>query len=331
MTFRLGPAAAALCVAAASASGAAAQAPALGLPVDCTLGETCHVQNHVDRDPGPGHADYACGQLSYDGHEGTDFALPHLAAMRAGVDVLAAAPGTVRAVRDAWPDVSMRDPDAPDLGGQDCGNGVVVDHGEGWVTQYCHLMRGSVAVRSGDEVAAGDVLGRIGLSGRTEFPHLHLTLRLRGETVDPFDRGDGADCAAGDALWSDAAGLGAYRATGPIAAGLAPRLPTYEEVRDMPPEASSWPAADGEALVAWIHGFGARSGDVVRFEIEGPGGVVHRDEEPVGRDLASIYRGSGRRAPEGGWPAGDYAARIEIVRGGEVVAEAAPRARLTAR
>jgi hypothetical protein len=298
--------------------------------VDCALGATCHVQNHVDRDPGPGHADHACGRLSYDGHAGTDFALPHLRAMRAGVDVLAAAPGIVRAVRDSWPDVSMRDADAPDLGGQDCGNGVVLDHGEGWNTQYCHLMQGSVAVRSGDEVAAGDVLGRVGLSGRTEFPHLHFAVRLNGEAVDPFDRGDGADCTADDPLWSDGAGFG-YRPAGTIAAGLSPHLPTYDEVRDAPPDARAWPAAEGEALVAWIHGYGARAGDVVRFEIEGPGGIVHRHEEPAGRDLASIYRGSGRRAPEGGWPAGEYVARIEIVRDGRVVAEAAPRVRLTAR
>ena len=328
MIRALPAAAAALCAAAALASGAGAEGIVLDLPVDCELGRTCHVQNYVDRDAGPGHADHACGRLSYDGHEGTDFALPHLAAMRAGTTVRAAAPGTVRAVRDAWPDISIRRPDAPDLGGQDCGNGVLLDHGGGWTTQYCHLQRGSVAVRTGERVAAGDALGLVGLSGRTEFPHLHFSVLRDGAPVDPFDADASPACDEGRALWRDAP---PYVPTGVIAAGLAPRLPTYEEVRADPPTADDWPAAEGEALVAWFHAFGARKGDVVRIALDGPDGPVHREEEVLAGDLASIYRGAGRRAPEGGWPPGAYGARIEIVRDGAVVARATPRARLTAR
>ena len=52
-----------------------------GFPVACTLGVDCHVQNYFDRDPGAGTADIGCGNLTYDGHDGTDFALPTLAAM----------------------------------------------------------------------------------------------------------------------------------------------------------------------------------------------------------------------------------------------------------
>jgi len=74
------------------AAPAAAGSFLLNPPVDCTLGETCFIQNFVDRDPGPGAADFTCGPMTYDGHKGTDFALPSLAAMRQGVDVLAAAP-----------------------------------------------------------------------------------------------------------------------------------------------------------------------------------------------------------------------------------------------
>lgn len=324
-------AAATLCVAAVFTYGAGAQdgsAPSLAMPVDCVLGETCHIQNHVDRDPGPGHADHACGRLTYDGHQGTDIALRDLAAMRAGVDVLAAAPGTVRAVRDLWPDVSIRDPEAPDLGGQDCGNGVVVDHGGGWSTQSCHLMRGSVAVRAGDRVATGDVLGRIGLSGRTEFPHLHLTLRRGEAVVDPFDADGTPGCDDGRSLWRAAPD---YVPTGIVAAGLLDRLPAYEEVRDAAPPTAGWPAREGDAVVGWLHAFGGRAGDVVRLSIDGPAGPVHRQEEILDRDQASMFRAAGRSAPEGGWPPGTYEARFEIVRDGRPVLEAVRTARLTAR
>ena len=69
----------------------AAADPTLSLPIDCVLGETCHIQQFVDRDPGPGAGDFRCGGLSYDGHKGTDFAIPTLADMARGVAVLASA------------------------------------------------------------------------------------------------------------------------------------------------------------------------------------------------------------------------------------------------
>ena len=81
--------------------------PHLALPLDCTLGESCFIQNYVDDDPGPGAADFTCGALTYDGHKGTDFALTSIAAMEAGVTVRAAAPGVVRGVRDGMPDTGL--------------------------------------------------------------------------------------------------------------------------------------------------------------------------------------------------------------------------------
>ncbi len=68
----------------------------------------------------------------------------------------------------------------------DCGNGLVIDHGDGWQTQYCQRKQGSVRGNNGQTVAAGDVLGQVGLSGRTLFPHLHISARKDGETVGPF-------------------------------------------------------------------------------------------------------------------------------------------------
>ena len=63
----------------------AAGAPTFSLPVDCTLGESCFIQNYVDQDPGPRAQDFTCGPLTYDGHKGTDFALPSTEIMAQGV------------------------------------------------------------------------------------------------------------------------------------------------------------------------------------------------------------------------------------------------------
>ena len=309
--------AAALAAALAAGPGAGWAQPVLTLPVDCAPGRDCHVQNYVDRDPGPQAQDFACGSLSYDGHNGTDFALDSLAAMRAGVGVRAAAAGTVRGMRDKWPDIAVGDPDAPALEGQDCGNGVAIDHGDGWVTQYCHMKQGSIAVRTGERVEAGQKIGEIGLSGRTAFPHLHMSLSHNGLTVDPFDPEMTARCDDGAQLWSDPLD---YRATGIVGAGVLPRMPDYAELKDSPPPTAAWTAADGVALVAWVRAFGGRAGDVIRFRIEGPDGRFHDAREVLDTDQADFFRASGRRAPPGGFAPGRYAVRTEIARDGRVIA-----------
>ncbi|HEY1134083.1 MAG TPA: M23 family metallopeptidase [Nocardioides sp.] len=63
------------------------------------------------------------------------------------------------------------------------GNHVLVRHDDGVVAAYAHLRRGSAAVRTGQRVAVGDVLGRVGNTGNTSMPHLHVHLMDR-EHVD---------------------------------------------------------------------------------------------------------------------------------------------------
>ncbi len=188
----------------------AADMPRFRLPLLCEPWRSCAVQNYVDHEPSAGVRDYACGSLTYDGHDGTDFRLRSLRAMREGVDVLSAADGTVARARDGVPDVSFRTREEA-VRGRECGNGVVVRHVGGWETQYCHLARGSISVRPGDAVKAGDRLGQVGLSGKTEFPHLHFTVRRDGKTIDPFAFGASTDgCSAGRSLW-DPAVVAAFR------------------------------------------------------------------------------------------------------------------------
>jgi murein DD-endopeptidase MepM/ murein hydrolase activator NlpD len=65
------------------------------------------------------------------------------------------------------------------------GGGVVyLDHGAGLVTAYLHLSEQLVA--EGDTVEAGDVIGRVGATGRVTGPHLHWIVRYGGITVDPL-------------------------------------------------------------------------------------------------------------------------------------------------
>lgn len=74
----------------------------LHLPVDCIIGENCFIQNYFDHKAEAGAVrDYTCGNMSYDGHNGTDFRVPTYADLQQGIAVLAAADGTVKAVQVA--------------------------------------------------------------------------------------------------------------------------------------------------------------------------------------------------------------------------------------
>jgi murein DD-endopeptidase MepM/ murein hydrolase activator NlpD len=63
------------------------------------------------------------------------------------------------------------------------GNTVFIDHGQGLVSMLCHLQ--SVSVKPGQRVARGDVVGRVGSTGRATGPHLHWSVSLNDARVDP--------------------------------------------------------------------------------------------------------------------------------------------------
>jgi len=94
-------------------------------------------------------------------HSGLDFAAPY------GAPIHAAAAGTVSFV------------------GSKSGYGRVVEirHGNGLMTRYAHMSRWQA--KKGDKVAAGDVIGKIGSTGRSTGPHLHFEVRMNDRAVNP--------------------------------------------------------------------------------------------------------------------------------------------------
>jgi len=94
-------------------------------------------------------------------HSGLDFAVP------AGTQVKAPADGVVTIVDDYFFN----------------GKTVFIDHGQGLVTMYCHLSAFDVVV--GQTVKRGQVIARVGSTGRATGPHLHWNVSLNGQRVDP--------------------------------------------------------------------------------------------------------------------------------------------------
>ena len=288
----------------------------LGLPLVCQLGETCWVANYVDVDPTEAAHDFRCKGRTYNGHDGTDFAIRDRGVMERGVTVVAAAPGTVRRVRDGVEDRALTDETSKRaIAGRECGNGVLVDHDGGWQTQYCHLRRGSIRVRAGETVERESPLGSVGLSGKTEFPHVHLTVRRNGEVIDPFTgRLQSAGCGGEEKpLWQADAHV-AYEEVALYNAGFWDDQPDVEAIRSgrvsdrpLPPTVTT--------LVLWVDVFGVQAGDRVRFRIIGPDGQAILDkEEPVDRTQARRFMFAGQRRRVDAWSSGSYSGQVTLTR-----------------
>ena len=310
----------ALAVSVPGLTRAAGEGPKLAFPLACVIGQTCEVQHYVDRDPGPAAVDYRCSHRTYDKHSGIDIRLLDMAGQKRGVDVLAAAPGRVARLRDVEPDVSVRTTGVEAVANKECGNGVVIDHGDGWETQYCHMAMGSIRVKPGDVVTAGTPIGKVGLSGQTEFPHLHITVRHAGQVIDPFaPKAPAGACAAQGSMWTPAAARAmAYKAGVILNSGFA-----GAPVTDAAIEAGgiAGPDASSTALVAYMRVIEPNKGDELEITIHSPDGtvLVSSRQPPLDRDKAQYFAMAGKKRPPAGWPKGRYAAELKVWRGGKPV------------
>jgi hypothetical protein len=173
-----------------------------------------------------------------------------------------------------------------------------------------------VTVKPGDPVAAGTPVGKVGLSGKTEFPHLHLSVRHGRRAVDPFGEsappaGCGMDATP---LWNGAA-LKALAYTRGVVHnhGAAPGAPDPDTARRGAYRDAVVPAS-APALAIWAEALGALPGDLVHLELTGPDGrtlISHRAQ--VERRQVRIFRWAARKRPPAGWSPGNYHGKIRYL------------------
>ena len=178
------------------------------------------------------------------------------------------------------------------------------------------MRKGSVAVKRGSRVKQGQKLGLVGLSGQTQFPHVHLSVRHNKKVIDPFigtSPGEGCGTAK-NILWSKSAFRKLNRETGGIFnAGFATSRPAVKSIR-----AGLYKdkvlSRSAPLLLLWADIYWVRKGDLLQMQIFDPGGkIIHfyKSEIPKTRARQLFYTGKKRKTPvlaNGRIPRRDYPA-----------------------
>lgn len=295
--------------------------PVFGLPLACTPGVDCWVMNYLDMGPADdGKAtDPFCGTRTYDGNKGTGFALADKKALQKIVPVLAAREGTVERLRDGEPDrgaptdVQLKEiKDAQ----KECGNAILLDHGDGVQTIYCHIKNGSFKVKVGDRVKEGDVIAAVGMSGYTKFPQLHFGISWNGAVVDPFTGLPSTEnCgSAKHPLWKDPAKI-PYEPVALYAAGFSTQSPSFDMIDNGDGASPGSLSVTSPLLSFWTAIFGVQDGDLIVLEITAPDGTSfsRRVVEQKGTHTRQLYY-TGRQLGQGTWMPGLYKGRATLTR-----------------
>lgn len=311
------------CVTAFSSASAQDKPIQLAWPVDCELGTDCWVARYTDHSSEKGTLDYQCGKRTQNAHNGTDIVLADFAAMARGVEVLAAAEGVVFRLRKGMEDVQVTPETRAEIRKRGCGNTVILRHAGGWQTQYCHMKQGSVQVAQGDTVKAGQIIGQVGLSGLTEFPHLHFMVRAprsgtgQPRMTDPFDGGRFKNglCESGETtLWEQAP---AYQAVALLPPLMVSKPRTLKSMWDPQPDNLG---QNSPALIVQARAFGALKGDEWHIQLTDPGGKVRLNQNiEQARDRQVMRVHAGIRKPDAGFRSGIWRASVRLVRDGAVM------------
>lgn len=297
-------------------------------PVDCIMGEECYVQNYIDQQPGLDSQDFQCGTLSYNEQNSIDIRTRDYSKLNEGIKVIAAADGMVIGVRNGLSDYPLKNREKLDdktqqlIASKPCGNGVIIDHGEGWQTQYCHLRRNSIPVKNGQKVKAGAVLGVIGKSGHTTFPHTSVHFKKDGLTVDPYT---GTNIETGcvepknaKGLWTDkASNEMAYRETALLGFGLSVEVPNETGARYGNYRIRKMDYDDGP-IHTWVDILGVKRDDILAVRIYGhEGSLLVNNEKVFEKNHSVVFQYFGSKMPTAGWPPGNYRIEYLLIRTGK--------------
>lgn len=288
----------------------------LQFPVKCTINKNCWIINYVDDDPTSNWHDYKNGRQTYNEHTGTDIAIKNIDQMKQGVDVVAAANGFVIATRDGVPDRNALAQDINQLQNIGCGNRVAIKHSGGWITDYCHMKNGSIRVHKGDFITTGQTLGQIGLSGLTEFPHLHINVQQNNQFYDPFT-GSERYSRGNNPLWGqNILPQLTYKPLVIYNVGISNEIPTLLNIRNEKYK-NNQINSNSDMIIIWLDAFHIEKGDLINVIVKNSNGASFLTENVViSNSNAKKLMYVGCKKPINGFTKGTYNVQISFKRPG---------------
>ena len=236
--------------------------------------------------------DYTCAARSYDNsagynHRGIDYFIWPFAwtLMDAGaVDVLAVAPGTLVGKGDGNPDRSCSF-DAPDTP-----NYATVQHSDGTIARYLHMKTGSVTTLPiGAPIAAGTPLGKVGSSGISTGPHLHLELRANNTANAAVIEPHTGTCNAVPTRWAQQRPYAEPRVNRLSTHSSAPGFASCPSTTEQPRFKNNFVPGDPVTMMAAYRDQG--SGQVTSYRVLRPDGSVF-DSWSHSQNSGTSYNGS---------------------------------------
>lgn len=233
------------------------------MPLDGVNGSSFFIVNNVDHDTSAGLSNYACGDKTYNGHQGTDFLIRSFKTMDSGVNVKAVAAGRVFFVSDTQYDRNKR------INPYGFGNYIAINHQNTLYTYYAHIKKNSALVRVGDSVSAGQVLAKVGCSGNCTDPHVHLEVYDNASNlIDPFS---GTCQTTSASFWATQP---TYDTTLKIIdKGFTPYVPNLDTLRERYAVRDTFYYGIDTTVNFWIEAQGIRRSDSEKFEWFTPSGA----------------------------------------------------------
>lgn len=305
----------------------------MGMPIACEYGKDCFIsslfsyEETQEESPEKLIRDYKCGRLTQAGEKSTRFALRNIQQIDEGVDVIAVDKGTVEAVHDGEKDIGASKANKTKIPttNNNCGNGVIIRHGRGFLTQYCHLQQGSLAVEVGQEVKKGDPLGKVGSSGTVSYPHLEFIVKRDNTAIDPFTGEGITSCTQKKdfiSLWdfkTDA--MLSYVPTLLINASFTANIPNAEGVNNGRFITSNL-TNDEDRIVFWVNLMGLQKDDILEISITSPRGkTIALREKAFSRYEPFYFHYVGKRKSGAAWERGKYIGNVSLSRLKEDTAE----------
>jgi hypothetical protein len=243
-----------------------AQSLLFDMPLKGIQGRDFFIDNYVDHDSTSGILDPFCGTKTYDGHKGSDMILRSFKTMDSGVYVYAAADGIVIKKHDGEYDRNKKW-----VKGRPA-NFIGILHHDGFTSYYLHLMKNSLMVKLGDNVKAGQPIGKVGSSGFSSTPHLHFEVRDSDDhVVDPFE----GNCQAQNkSMWRVQPGYDT--ALYVIDQGFTPYHYSWDTLKERYMVKDTFYLGEQDTVAFWVHMHGKYRGSIALAEWYSPFGELYR-------------------------------------------------------